>query len=941
MIRRGLDDGTERLRGQFRDAAQGERSGEDYGGDRIEDTAVGVPRQAVRGAEQIVRQMQRSKGSKTATSYPQPESEMPIDHQPDVGDSTPTVQPAPPVDPQPRDSGVTPPVRAREPVVEQGAAEHPPIKEKSGRIAVSEKPSAAVRVSQDGPDVKTRGEPVTAVPQDIHCSLQCPHTQPASNSYSPAVGDSQAIVEDLPAAGPQPRGSKHPPPVQAREPAAPQRAERPAIKEKTEQISVAEKPAITVRASQDKTVVKLKEPAIASAPQDVNDSQAVVRDFSAVGPRPKEQRQAPSDRAKKPVAAGHLPIKEKAAQPSISEKPAFTTRVQADGQSVKAKERTVPADNPPRSLKGVKSHAADCGKGTTLSVAPENGTIQTGPAVSQQIHAEAPAVKEHTLPADIKTRPDISQLPIRTREVEQAAESKIQISAISAGKSRTSQNVRIPAKQTGPKRIYTQPAKAVRETGFRQVQPDTRAMKPLTARSGPLPEYTSTGIKERAISSRSKVKIKKNKSAIGRPAQKTVKSTNRSVQTARKFADQIIQTRRRMERARQTLHTAGTIVKRSAEAAVKALQVAGAALKGVLSAAIAGGGITVAVVLVICLAGFLLASPLGMFFSDEVNTGPAIQDTIVQLNGEFTNRIEQIKEENPYDVLDLDNAGVTTVLSNWRDVLAVYAVRVTTDSANPSDVLTLTAEKQAILRATFWDMSVVNFETEIVSGTDRLHIMIITKNALQMADEYGFTADQRKLLEEMLSPAYQEFFQQLTGNFRNITLTAEQIQQIMDNLPASLSAQRKQVILTAYQLLGKVNYFWGGKSLVLGWDSRWGTPREVTAADSPSSGTVRPYGLDCSGFVDWVFYNVSNGGYVIGHGGGARMQHRHCTNISWSQAIPGDLVFYPEDTHVGIVCGFDEGGNVLIIHCASGANNVVVTGRGGFTSIARPNYYSE
>ena len=210
-----------------------------------------------------------------------------------------------------------------------------------------------------------------------------------------------------------------------------------------------------------------------------------------------------------------------------------------------------------------------------------------------------------------------------------------------------------------------------------------------------------------------------------------------------------------------------------------------------------------------------------------------------------------------------------------------------------------------------------------------------------MADRYGFTADQRKLLEEMLSPAYQEIFQNLTGSFRTITLTPEQLQQIVDNLPANLSQQRKQVILTAYQLLGKVNYFWGGKSLVLGWDSRWGTPREVTAAGSPSSGTIRPHGLDCSGFVDWVFYNVSNGGYVIGHGGGARMQHSYCRDISWSQAIPGDLVFYPEDTHVGIVCGFDESGNVLIIHCASGSNNVVVTGRIGFTSIARPEYYTE
>ena len=77
--------------------------------------------------------------------------------------------------------------------------------------------------------------------------------------------------------------------------------------------------------------------------------------------------------------------------------------------------------------------------------------------------------------------------------------------------------------------------------------------------------------------------------------------------------------------------------------------------------------------------------------------------------------------------------------------------------------------------------------------------------------------------------------------------------------------------------------------------------------------------------MDWTFYNVSNGEYVIGHGGGARMQHTYCTSISWEEAQPGDLVFYPEDTHVGIVGGRDENGNLLIVHCASGANNVVIT----------------
>ena len=81
---------------------------------------------------------------------------------------------------------------------------------------------------------------------------------------------------------------------------------------------------------------------------------------------------------------------------------------------------------------------------------------------------------------------------------------------------------------------------------------------------------------------------------------------------------------------------------------------------------------------------------------------------------------------------------------------------------------------------------------------------------------------------------------------------------------------------------------------------------------------------------------------MIGHGGGAAAQHSYCTDIFWEEIIPGDLVFYPGDSHVGIVCGFDESGSVRIIHCASGAyNNVVVTGKSGFVSAGRPHYYSE
>ena len=398
----------------------------------------------------------------------------------------------------------------------------------------------------------------------------------------------------------------------------------------------------------------------------------------------------------------------------------------------------------------------------------------------------------------------------------------------------------------------------------------------------------------------------------------------------------------------QTTKMAETAVQKTAQAAGCALRSIIAAAQSLLAAIAAGGSTVVAMVLVICLIGLLIVSPFGIFFSGEDSgTGYTMPEAVSVLNGEFAARIEQIKTENPYDELDMDNAGSAAMISNWRDVLAVYAVRTTTDNASPDEVATLTEEKMEILREIFWDMNAITYWTEIVPGgkdeadTVILHIIVTIKTHLQMADEYQFNTEQRRLLEELMQPKYQELFMALTGSYQNIELSPENVAKIMENLPADLSAERRQVVLTAYQLLGKVHYFWGGKSLIIGWDSRWGMPMEVTAEGSSTTGTVRPFGLDCSGMVDWVFYNQSGGQYVIGHGGGATAQHSYCTPIAWSDAQPGDLAFYPGDSHVGIVCGFDSGGNIMIIHCASGANNVVVTGKIGFTSIGRPEYFAD
>ena len=421
----------------------------------------------------------------------------------------------------------------------------------------------------------------------------------------------------------------------------------------------------------------------------------------------------------------------------------------------------------------------------------------------------------------------------------------------------------------------------------------------------------------------------------------TVHATAAGTHAAREAAMQ-------MAKRQQMTKAAETATQKTAQAAGRALRSILAAARSLIAVLMTGGSTVVSLVLVICLIGLLIASPFGIFFSGENSgTGYTMPDAVSMLNSEFSARIEQIKAENPHDELDMDNAGSAAMISNWRDVLAVYAVRTTTDNASPDEVATLTEEKMEILREIFWDMNAISYHLETVSGgedegdTVILRITVTVKDHLQMADEYRFNADQRKLLEELMQPEYQELFTALTGSYQDIELSPDEVAKIMENLPADLSEARREVVLTAYQLLGRVHYFWGGKSLVIGWDSRWGMPMKVTAEGSSTTGTVRPFGLDCSGMVDWVFYNQSGGQYVIGHGGGATAQHSYCTPIDWSDAQPGDLVFYPEDSHVGIVCGFDSSGNIMVIHCASGYNNVVVTGKAGFTTVARPEFYQE
>ena len=317
-----------------------------------------------------------------------------------------------------------------------------------------------------------------------------------------------------------------------------------------------------------------------------------------------------------------------------------------------------------------------------------------------------------------------------------------------------------------------------------------------------------------------------------------------------------------------------------------------------------------------------------------------ISAAVAQVNYEYNERLEELQTADSYDSISVTGQSV-----DWVEVLAVFAVKVAgSNDVDAADVATMDADRVARLKAVFCDMTAIAHRIEAIhhpgSGDDdgwterNLYITITAKTAEEMKTVYHFNHNQIAALDELLEQ--RDLLRELIEDVYSVSGDTAAL---IRNLPEDLSPEREAVVRTACSLVGKVNYFWGGKSLVLGWDSRWDELRQVTAAGSSTTGTYRPYGLDCSGFVDWVFYNATNGSYIIGHGGGAMSQHNYCTPISWDDALPGDLVFYPDDVHVGIVGGRDANGDLLIIHCASSYNNVVITEKEGFTSIGRPDYY--
>ena len=295
----------------------------------------------------------------------------------------------------------------------------------------------------------------------------------------------------------------------------------------------------------------------------------------------------------------------------------------------------------------------------------------------------------------------------------------------------------------------------------------------------------------------------------------------------------------------------GRGAKKMGGAMVQAVQTIGRGIASAASSIVAAGGGAVVLVLLltVILVAAIVASPFGILFSNESRESGVVplSAAVAQVNYEFNERLETLQTADDYDSIS-----VTGQPADWIEVLAVFAVKVAgSNDADAADVATMDADRIARLKAVFWDMTAIKTEVETInhpgSGDDgwterNLYITITAKTAEEMKTAYHFNRNQIAALEELLEQ--RDLLRELIEDVYSVSGDTAVL---LRDLPEGLSPEREAVVRTACSLVGKVNYFWGGKSLVIGWDARWGELRQVTAAGSSTTGTYRPYGLDCSG----------------------------------------------------------------------------------------------
>ena len=381
----------------------------------------------------------------------------------------------------------------------------------------------------------------------------------------------------------------------------------------------------------------------------------------------------------------------------------------------------------------------------------------------------------------------------------------------------------------------------------------------------------------------------------GKPAVKSERQLIKTVQTAHSAKKQtarvVKQAARRAKKAarvaQKTARTAGRALANTAKACI-------AAVKSLVAALAAGGGVVLFIVLLICLIALVAGSAFGIFFSSEpTGKGMTLKQAVQTLNEEYYQKLKGIETAIPHDRVEYVSEDGSVAIP-WEDVLAVFAADIAADE-HGQQVVALDDAQLEQLRTVLADMHQISHSTRMVEHEEEiittdedgneitewvpvsetvLEIKVSHKTIAEMAAIYSFTQRQNEQLVLLSDPQYDALWMELLGGY--VSGGGQIIDPDSDWVGTGIFAWPLPQSFTITSPFGyRQDPFTGKMSYHGGTDiaAPQGTPI-LAAAD----GTV----TIANGIDPW------GGGYgyhvKIDHGGGMETLYAHCSAIAATAA---------------------------------------------------------
>ena len=268
-----------------------------------------------------------------------------------------------------------------------------------------------------------------------------------------------------------------------------------------------------------------------------------------------------------------------------------------------------------------------------------------------------------------------------------------------------------------------------------------------------------------------------------------IKAERQPVKTPRAIHTATRQTARAAKQAAQRAKQAARAAQKTARAAERALantaKACIAAAKSLAAVLAAGGGVSLCIVLLICLIALVAGSAFGIFFSAEpTGKGMTLKQAVQMLNEEYYRQLKGIEATIPHDRVEYISADASVSI-HWEDVLAVFAADmaagehgqqvVALDDAQLEQLRTVLADMHQISHST----RTVEHEEEIITTDEDgneitewvtvsetvLEIKVAHKTTAEMAVAYGSTARQNEQLTLLADPQYDALWMELLGGY--------------------------------------------------------------------------------------------------------------------------------------------------------------------------------